>query len=630
MAKDDKSIRQSQVITTFGVGGIYDVMGESFVLCDTTLWDRKDFRARGKKIAAPRLVADIRSRGLKVHSLHEPVEMEAARRSPFAPPTRGLPYSRFPRWLFCPACRRMTRWGYDLDRDRGDENPGPPTCPSCGPGKTLSPMRLIVICDDGHMGDVPWDRWVHRGQDREESKPCSGSESLYFRTRSGRGGGFDSLFVECRACGASKSLAGITSKGALGRVGITCDGKQPWQSGRSAEACDRQTSVVQRGAGNVHYPQVTSALTIPPHSDPGGGDDLRAQIEGSDNYRLIEQSEGNPDQLAAVTNYLVPIFALMFKRTEADVRTALADEPAPDSPSDGGIPSQEWEALSRAHRPTDPSAMFVNEALPLLSGESSAAGYALNSLVDRVMAVRKLREVRAFTGFYRDRPGGGDGDSGRLMRPDLGAGQGWVPAVEVFGEGIFVTFNEPAMQLWEANDAVVDRVAKMEAHRKNHHLSGLLPKATPRYVVIHTLAHLLIRRLAFSCGYSSSSLQERVYATTAGEGQARAGCLIYTAAGDSEGTLGGLVRQAEPPRFARNLIASLYDGASCSSDPVCRESTGQGTGAMNLASCHACSLLAETSCQSMNLLLDRVLVVGGDGVPGFFESVLNEALIEAV
>lgn len=87
------------------------------------------------------------------------------------------------------------------------------------------------------------------------------------------------------------------------------------------------------------------------------------------------------------------------------------------------------------------------------------------------------------------------------------------------------------------------------------------------------------------------------------------GLLLYTANGDSEGTLSGLVRQG-PENLDSTIQAALMNASICSSDPLCIESEGQGTHGLNLAACHACGLLPETSCEQRNLLLDRVLVLG--------------------
>jgi hypothetical protein len=137
---------------------------------------------------------------------------------------------------------------------------------------------------------------------------------------------------------------------------------------------------------------------------------------------------------------------------------------------------------------------------------------------------------------------------------------------------------------------------------------------------------MLIRQLAFECGYAAAAIRERLYARVGEEGVAQAGILLYTAAGDVEGTLGGLARQGEPPRLARTMLDALEAARWCSADPICAESGGQGFSGMNLGACHACALLPETSCDHANALLDRTLVVGSASVPGYFQVPLDFAL----
>jgi hypothetical protein len=144
----------------------------------------------------------------------------------------------------------------------------------------------------------------------------------------------------------------------------------------------------------------------------------------------------------------------------------------------------------------------------------------------------------------------------------------------------------------------------------------------PRYILLHTLAHLLINRLTFECGYSSAALRERLYVSE-NPSAPMAGILIYTAAGDAEGTLGGLVRMGKPGRLEPLLARALTGAKWCSADPVCMEmgqSGGQGPDSLNLAACHGCGLVPETACEEFNRLLDRGLVIGPFGNPtiGFF------------
>jgi hypothetical protein len=191
----------------------------------------------------------------------------------------------------------------------------------------------------------------------------------------------------------------------------------------------------------------------------------------------------------------------------------------------------------------------------------------------------------------------------------------------VFGEGIFFTLNEKAVERWLAHGEA--RIRYDEINRRVSHIyarSGRTPRMlSPRFFLLHTLAHVLIRRLSYECGYGSSSLRERLYCSE-DPAHRMSGVLIYTAAGDSEGTMGGLVRQGKPGHLERMLIGALEDSLWCSSDPLCVESHGQGIDSLNRAACHACCLLPETSCEEGNRFLDRIALVGrSDNRPlGFF------------
>lgn len=198
------------------------------------------------------------------------------------------------------------------------------------------------------------------------------------------------------------------------------------------------------------------------------------------------------------------------------------------------------------------------------------------------------------------------------------------PAVEVFGEGIFLRFDEERLSRWEDLPKVRDRAEILVDRRASSQWAHRLDTPEPRFIALHTIAHLLIRRLAFASGYASAALQERVYANS-DRPDHTAGILIYTAAGDAQGTLGGLVRLGAPDKLLPLLLAALNDADVCSNDPVCIESDHQGSSSLNLSACHGCALVSETSCETGNRLLDRQLVLGGRDVPGLLETVLDEA-----
>jgi hypothetical protein len=195
----------------------------------------------------------------------------------------------------------------------------------------------------------------------------------------------------------------------------------------------------------------------------------------------------------------------------------------------------------------------------------------------------------------------------------------WLPAIEVYGEGIFVTLDQEKVLEWERREAVKKQVDKFLKLSGQSFWGDLLPQPTGRLILLHTIAHLLIRQLSFSCGYSSSALRERIYSSIESEPEKMCGLLIYTSSGDSEGSLGGLAREGEPHRLLKTLVSAIRNADWCTSDPVCGE-LWSGPGSLNHAACHACSLLPETSCQFRNLLLNRSFVIGSDG-SGYFDDI---------
>jgi hypothetical protein len=184
----------------------------------------------------------------------------------------------------------------------------------------------------------------------------------------------------------------------------------------------------------------------------------------------------------------------------------------------------------------------------------------------------------------------------------------------VFGEGVFLSFDEAKVSKWERSLRVGERINRLAARYQNvlSERGGHAGFLNARMVLVHTLSHLLINRLAFSCGYSSASLRERLFVTDNPSGP-MAGLLIYTADGDSEGTLGGLVRMGRPGNLEPVVREALEEATWCSGDPVCMEiggAGGQGPDSCNCAACYRCALVPETSCEYQNRFLDRATWVG--------------------
>jgi hypothetical protein len=194
----------------------------------------------------------------------------------------------------------------------------------------------------------------------------------------------------------------------------------------------------------------------------------------------------------------------------------------------------------------------------------------------------------------------------------------WLPAVEVYGEGLYFELREDSLSHWMENNedwirSRIDDGFVMRLQETCWAMAPLQPATVQwaaRFLLVHSLAHILINQLVFECGYSTASLRERLFVSDDPQAP-MAGFVIYTAAGDSEGTLGGLVRLGQPrllwPVFERAINRASW----CSADPVCSENMGgQGSRLVNLAACHACTLLPETCCETINQGLDRAMIVG--------------------
>jgi hypothetical protein len=186
----------------------------------------------------------------------------------------------------------------------------------------------------------------------------------------------------------------------------------------------------------------------------------------------------------------------------------------------------------------------------------------------------------------------------------------WLPAVEVFGEGIFIELDEGELGKWEHRAA--DRETTLaNAYAKFRQVNDTAPEYFGiRYYMLHSLAHLLMQAVSMRCGYTSASIRERIYATPADHATPMAGLLLSTGTPGSEGTLGGLVDQGH--HIVEHLREAWSMGRLCSNDPVCagHDPVDDPTDRyVHGAACHGCLFVAEPSCEQNNRLLDRALVV---------------------
>lgn len=589
-------LRRTQLVTTFGSGSIVDMPDYSVIIAATNYW--KD---------GPVLHEENLQKLLKVSHFKQPFVSD----DPDTEYTPDIPAFRFPIMHFCPECNRlMPYWGF------GDE-----TGKTCTKDKkNIVPSRFVAACINGHLEDFPYSWWVHNGDFSE--CPMSDKEDKLKIEFSDETGGLESIVITCTECKKSRSMAGSMGKDAL--KGYRCKGKRPWIGMKAVyndnQACCAPMRGLQRGASNVYFSQTQSALTIPPHSSK-----LSQEIDLKWDA-LSAVLDSNPTDITLKTVVQGMFFELIQLGTYTVDEIVNSIKSRKDNTTNEDYTKQdlyedEYGVFCLRDYEHDDDYQFRIE--------STDVPDLLKDYLEDVILVKRLREVLALRGFRRISPEkpavGEDRFAGYHMEDDCiplsETPLNWLPGIEMLGEGIFIRLREDALSEWEEEnteyyDAMKNRLEESNVECENF---------SPRYVLLHTLAHLLIRQLSVECGYSGASIKERIYSTYPGSDHKMAGILLYTSSSDSDGSLGGLVRNGLPDTFEMIFRNMLQEASWCSSDPICIESKAQGYDSLNYAACHACTLLPETSCEMRNCLLDRGAIVGSiiSRERGFFGDLLE-------
>lgn len=619
------SVRRSQLVVPFGPGAMHVLSdGTSVVTAGLDHWfptgkdrDREEYRIHEWRL----------EQHLGIDALYSPPDYRVWSEDEMNRKVR-VPVLRFPVWGFCPSCRTLTR-----DRLHADRRPVCDHHEGTRRKPVIAQVPFVAICERGHLQDFPWNEWVHRS-----AAPSCRNHVLSLR--SSGGGTLSAQRVSC-SCGEGRSLEGVTSTTASrgngsstvlseelepGGPAYLCRGAAPWLGIECVgDPCGSPLRGSLRAAANVYYPLLSSSIFVPEDGSSAADPKVMEALQDGTIVQARRQAavfvgEGvipSPDLLRRVAQGNAFILdGFTDPQIEAGLK-ALHDTETTGSSGSSSSPGGPVLAEDPADfRVTEYQALRDSIESSELVVRQPAADYGqpVAGAFARVRLVEKLRETRVLWGFNRVFAESSHDRTSRkalLRRTPARPGSGWLPAYAVSGEGIYLELGTDRLAPWEEQSGVLERTGLLT--RRFARLAvdrGLQQRElSPRFVLLHTLAHLLINQLTYECGYSSASLRERLYVSPGADGMAA--LLIYTAAGDSEGTLGGLVRMGQPGRLEDVLQNALAQAAWCSSDPVCIESRGQGPGSCNLAACHSCALLPETACEEYNRFLDRALVVGG-------------------
>lgn len=605
------AVRPSHLMFTGGVGALVDLPNFSVLVRGLDDWSYTG--TVQEPIVEPRLLAAVAKQHRGVTSMWPAPWRDGIDSDPTGEASRvGVPIEPFPAWLRCTACNELAGLDSRIFTFKNDKPRAPheakfvhEACRSkSGRERPLAvAARFLLACASGHLDDFPYANFVHRGA------PCpkAGHPRLQMDDRGGNIGA--NVEIRCVSCSERRNMR--DALGTRGQENLPrCRGRHPHLGTFDPAGCTASPAVLVVGASNQWFAQTLSVLAVPPTS----AGELEGKVE--EHWDMLDQL--GPGMLSAARN-LVPRMREFAKWGDDEVlammdrvRARMSDG-GDEAPAEGAdLRKPEWDVFSAADAPA-PNSDFA------LRRDPDGVPEPLRGVFADVVQAERLREVRALTAFTRlDAP---DPDDPALVaRAPLSRSETtWVPASEVRGEGVFLRVGEELLSAWEkrvAGSAALglhqDAYRQFRSNRYSDRLPGGFDPMRhwpgARYIALHTLSHLLIRAISAECGYSAASLSERIYAGN--DDDPRGGILIYTAVPDAEGTLGGLVSQAEPEPLVRLARRALGDAMRCSSDPLCAERLPQPhADFLHGAACHVCLFVSETTCERGNRFLDRRFVV---------------------
>ena len=622
--------RRAQLITTFGVGALNTTPNGTSVICcgldywfedqsNTSVLDPNEFIIREWRL----------ERQLNVSEFRLPPDFRSRPRNRFSSQNDEanllmyVPTLRFPTWHFCSFCRKMDRSKPQTAQAK--------FCRSCekeGKKNKLLQVQFVSVCINGHIDEFPWFEWAHSRKNDENKKKKCDKENPKLTLRDRGASSLEGLVVECRECGSQRSLTG--SLGSNSRTlsdslidsngnPLLCQGPEPWNDKIDSNGCGSEIIGSLRSASDIYFSNTKTSIFVPRDEDKT----ISKLVNIMSQSRVRNYID---DQVEFSTNDDVSINPKIFKgktlniRGEFDKYTDQQIQKALDIVLNKNIAQDEiTEETEEEFRRPEYNTFLQNnnedrdtldsELIPIKNYDKNISKY-----IESISLVKKLTETKALYGLSRKEPISDRNtyeNINLLWKNRPNNNNIWLPAIQVGGEGIFLKFRENLITEFENDKLVKDRISNFINIERDPARPLDLLKASPRYMMMHTFSHILINSLIFECGYGASSLQERIYCS-ADENEPMSGVLIYTAAGDTSGTMGGLVRMGRPGYFDKIFEKTLDNALWCSVDPVCMEISefGQGPNSCNMAGCHNCSLVPETACESFNSYLDRALICG--------------------
>ncbi|HEX2878218.1 MAG TPA: DrmB family protein, partial [Polyangiaceae bacterium] len=448
----DGQIRLSQLVTTFGPGAMIDLLDHAVLVGGTDYW-RYEKAQPLPELDEPRLREAVfpRVKALGLTLSHSaPFRTGPEGNDDSRGPWNGIQVAEFPAWFVCQACRALSH-RKSLEEKSGKYRH---QCSRSKVGHCV-PVRFVATCKDGHLEEFPWNWFVHH-----EGEACDGKDLHLIE---GATGDFAEILVKCDACHRTRPLSHAREDMVL----PNCHGRRPWLGRQADQPCAHKLHLLSRTASNAYFAQTVSALTIPEK-----GRELQKAVGSAKLWPVLKRAD-TADRVATlramVDDVNVSLADITGKASSdysndeiaAAVRAVHGGDDAPRE----GLRTAEYKQFLTAKN-EKPGEIPPREEVFFASRYVPEKTKPLPNTIADITLVKKLRRITAQVGFTRlssptpDLQGNYD-DAAKLATLTLA--ENWLPATEVFGEGVLIRFDEERVRAWEERPVVVEHAKALLA-----------------------------------------------------------------------------------------------------------------------------------------------------------------------
>ena len=551
----------------------------------------------------------------------------------------------FPEWFYCNNCHRFDRidnwkrnWDNNVESHHKTTNTErsyfyPPKCYCCYVNNrdkkrkffNLEQVRFILTSPNGEIADIPWDKWAmfldtKKKGNKEKSENTTDEEEII--TLSNIQVPEDVIF-EYKTSDKLDDLKGIwiiakrkngeqisfATLSGLFDLRIKIQELLP-----NTKETDILFKPVIRSSNSVYYPNILSSIFIPANDELNDYtiNLIKEEFEEGSNVNQISKNLKRYKKIDIESQAIQTLIDNNFSEREAEI-----------AKTENQYRYDEYKFI------TGKDNERVEDRLIFSKIDSS---YFHSDLIKSIYKMDKIKITSVQTSYTRQEPISknyflDDEDLEKATKESItkkftstyGKNAKYLPAVESFGEGVFFEFDNDILNKWIADNLKLqERISIITGNHsqlESNFNDDLI--LSPKYILIHTFSHLIIKELEYLCGYPSTSIQERLYID---ESLTMNGVLIYTIAG-SEGSYGGITSICDDDRIGKLIESAMIRATDCATDPICYHTHGQGVANLNLSACFSCTLLPETSCEMFNCYLDRRILVDKDY--GYFKNLFN-------